>query len=128
MIIQENTTLGNNAIIINTKTGIVYSYIKQFDTKTKEAIVFVFVDQEPLKDSKHQDIYDTLRTRYNFNPELEYKVKDCQIGTYDKNRTGGGIILKFKNPKLNPDNVVVTARVTLYGAVAINKKTLEEIK
>lgn len=111
MRIEERTVIGANTLIISKATGIGYNKIKWFDTKTKEAEIYVSVVTYELK----EELFNKLKEKYKFEHKHFPKV-----ACHDEAGKNGSI-MRGANMK------IVTVLVTLYDAIAVNKKTLEEI-
>ena len=102
MIIREGTDEGYRCLLVNKETGNLYSRVKQFDTETKEAEVYVAVEE--INDYiQREDILDILGLD---SPKQSTSRK---VATHNVNG-------------------VVTAKVTLRGAIALDRFTLEEMK
>lgn len=111
MKIEEGTKQGATTIIINKKTGGVISRLKWFDTETKEAEMYVMVNE--TKTSHHDKLVEKFGCKF--------PVDSRRVAVYDAGKTGADIFG-------NGDITLVTAIVTLRHAIAVDIRTYEEIK
>lgn len=101
MIIREGTSEGGRCLLVNRETGDIYSRVKWFDTETKEAEVYVVVEE--ISDFRERS-------------EIQRKLGLNQCVLYP----GTSVAQNGGKP--------CTARVTLINAIAIDRFTLEEMK
>lgn len=113
MIIKEGTKLGNRCLVINKQTGGIYSKIKKFNTKTKEAIIYVYVEEVQINTNE-------LSARIFNAWKPTFPLQSKRPAMYDKNKKCGKVLD-------GANNEPVTVKITLPHAIAIDKETLIEI-
>lgn len=112
MIITDKDELSKKCLVVNKCSGAVYSYIKSFDTETKEATIYVTTSETKHRLSKK--IREKLKESI-----LTEKIERTCICFYDKKKNKGNLT--------DNESEIVLATVTLPLAIVLNSETLEEI-